>query len=159
MPTAENSLVPVTHSLFSQGKIRFYWKFLKAARFSLSLSRQFLCQQSWHVPAQFISLQRRSLPATLTLVGNTFDYSQRSFKGRINVLYFGNDRIQVEDCTHCLPIKAGQSQAHEKKGCFRGRRRKKEGIPVVDFDRYLAACQCVFDGASFKVGRGSVFQD
>lgn len=36
--------------------------------------------------------------------------------------------------------------------------RKKGSNPVVDFDRCLAACQCVFDRASFIVGGDLCFR-
>lgn len=57
------------------------------------------------------------------------------------------------------PLRQVKDRPMGRKDVSEGEKGRKNGSqPVVDFDRCLAACQCVFDGASFKVGRGSVFQ-
>lgn len=65
-----------------------------------------------------------SLPwkSPLTLVGTKFDYHQRHFAGRNNVL---NSGVRL---LHWLPISSGQSQRAEREGCLR--EKGKEGTPV-----------------------------
>lgn len=160
MPTVKNSLVLVTHSLFCQEEIRFYRKFLKAARFSLSLSRQFLCQQSWHV--QHGSSHYRGgaylqhLPSLAIHLITVRDLS------REESMCYILDMIEYRlKSTHTAsPLRQVKARRTGRKEVSEGEKGRKKGThPVVDFDRCLAAFRCVFDGASFITGRGSVFQD